>query len=377
MFSSNAMWATSGYGQQMFELLPRIAKEGYPTAIVNFYGLDGGRIVLDGITCYPKINDQWGADAVVQHQKHFKPDVVFTLQDIWVLNPQLLGQYKNWIPIVPIDHEPTPPAVRQRLNAAYRIVTYSKFGRDQLQEEGVHSTYIPHTVDTKLFKAVDKKEARKQMNLPEDVFMFGMVAANKDNPPRKSFQDVMDAFKKFTLKHPKSAIYFHTSMDQPKGFPIKEYAKTLGIANKIFHVDAYDLVYSIGREHMHKIYSAFDCLLMPSTNEGFGVPAVEAQACEVPVIVNNFSAMPELIIPDKTGYLCSERWRRFTPLLAFVSHPDPESIYDNMERVFSANREKMGKEARKHVIKNYDTDVVFEKRWKPFLDKLEKEIYTS
>ena len=66
-----------------------------------------------------------------------------TLQDIFVLDPEKLKQYERWIPIVPIDHEPTHQQSLIDCGLAYRIVTYSKFSHEQLRKEGLHSTYIP------------------------------------------------------------------------------------------------------------------------------------------------------------------------------------------------------------------------------------------
>lgn len=373
MFSTNAPWSTSGYGQQIRELAPKIKEAGYDVSIVCFYGLDGGKIILDGITMYPKVGDMWGEDAVINHSKEFKPDVVFTLQDIWVLNPQALKQYKNWIPIVPIDHEPVPGAVFERLKMAYRVVTYSPYGQRELKDKGMNSTYIPHTVDTSLFKKIDKKAIRKKLNIPEDIFLFGMVAANKDNPPRKSFQEVMDAFHKFLKKHPKSGIYFHTLLRQDKGFPIEEYAKFLGIQDFVYHIPPYELLYKVPKEDMHKIYSAFDCLVAPSLNEGFGVPIIEAQACEVPVITNRFTAMRDLIDEGKTGFFSEVGYKRFSPLCSYVGVPSVDSIYKAMEKMYSANRDEMGK-AGKEFVKQFDTKYVFENHWLKFLEKLESEL---
>lgn len=373
MFSTNAPWSTSGYGQQIKDLAPLIKAEGYELSIVCFYGLDGGKIMLDGITMYPKIGDMWGEDGVINHSKEFKPDVVFTLQDIWVLKPQALKEYKNWIPIVPIDHEPTPKAIFDRLKMAYRVVTYSPFGHRELKKEGMNSEYIPHMVDTSLFKKIDKKAIRKQLNIPEDIFLFGMVAANKDNPPRKSFQEAMDAFVKFKKKHPKSGMYFHTLLRQDKGFPIEEYAKFLGIQDSIYHIPPYELLYKVPKEDMHKIYNAMDCLLAPSRNEGFGVPLVEAQACEVPVITNRFTAMRDLIIEGKTGFFSEVAYKSFGPLCSYVGVPSVDSIYKAMEKVYSANREEMGKAGREFA-KKFDTKVVFDKYWRPYLSRLEAEL---
>lgn len=375
LFSSNAPFSNSGYGQQMAELLPLLVKEGYPTAISCFYGLEGGIIDLNGIRCYPKIGDQWGSDAMVEHAKAFQADIVFTLQDLWVVNPQMLQQIPKWIPIVPVDHDPIPESIYDRLKLAYRVITYAPFGTRELKRKGMHSTYIPHTVDTDLFKPMDKKEIRKQIGIPEDIFLFGMVSANKDNPPRKSFQKVMDAFARFLVKHPNSGIYFHTLLEQGGGFNIRNYANFLGIQDKIFHVQPYEQLFGVGKGDMPRIYSAFDCLLAPSTNEGFGIPIIEAQSCGVPVITNNFTAMPDLIQDGKTGFLTEIEHKRFTPLNSYIGEPSTDSILEKMEKVFDANRVKMGKAARKYMKEEFDTQKVFTEKWMPFLEKLEKEVY--
>lgn len=374
-FNSNSPWSNSGYGQQMAELLPRLVKAGYPTAISAFYGLEGGIIDLDGIRIYPKIGDQWGSDAMVEHSKAFKADIVFTLQDLWVVDPNMLKLLPRWIPIVPVDHEPIPQSIYDRLKLAYRVISYAPYGTRELSRKGMHSTYIPHTVDTKLFKPFDKKEVRKAIGIPDDIFLFGMVSANKDNPPRKEFQRVMDAFALFLKDHPKSGIYFHTLLEQSSGFNIKNYAKFLGIQDKIYHVHPYEQLFGVGKADMPRVYSSFDCLLCPSTNEGFGVPIIEAQACGVPVITNNFTAMPDMIKPGKTGFLTEVGYKRFTPLNAYIGETTVKSIHENMEKVFKADRVKMGKAARRFMVKEFDTDTIFKTKWLPYLSLLEKEVY--
>ncbi len=379
MVNTNGVWSPSGYAQQAKQFLPLMAKAGYPTSCVAFYGLEGGMVGLDGITFYPRIASQWGEDAMINHSKHFNADVVFTLQDIWVLDPNamrtLATQKRRWIPIVPIDHEPIPPAVKERLKLAYRIVSYAPFGTRELQDQGFHSTYIPHTVDTKVFYKRNKSEVRKGMGIPDDVFLFGMVAANKDNPPRKSFQEAMEAFKRFHDKHPKSALYFHTLTKQQGGFPIDEYAKVLGIADCVYAVEPYETLYLIDQSDMSKVYSAMDCLLAPAQNEGFGVPLIEAQACEVPVIATDFTAMRDLVIDGETGYKIKVAYKRFSPLLSYVAIPSVDDLYDQMEKVYATDREAMGKKGREFIVKNFDLELVWNTKWLPFLSKLELEIY--
>lgn len=377
LVNTNAPWATSGYSQQAKQFIPLMHKEGYEVACVAFYGLQGGAIKLDGVTYFPNGGDQWGDQSVVNHQQIFKPDIVITLQDIWTLNPDLIRQFNRFIPIVPIDHEPIPPAIYERLKLAYRIISYAPFGERELTRVGMHSTYIPHTVDTNLFVKSNKSETRKKIGIPDDVFLFGMVAANKDNPPRKSFQEVLDAFKIFKQRHPKSAIYFHSIMNQPGGFPIDTYSRALGIQDSVYFIGAYDLLNRVDTEDMPKIYSAFDCFLLPSTNEGFGVPAIEAQSCEIPVIVNDFTALRDLVIDGVTGYKTKVASKRFTPLNSYIGIPDVNSIVEKMEKVYKTDRDAMGKAGRKFVQENFDIRVVWEKHWLPFLDRVEKEIYKN
>lgn len=375
LFNTNSMYAPSGYGQQAAEILPQIRDEGYKLGCIDFFGLEGNKLLIDGILHYPRMQHLYGSDAMVYHGVDFNTDVTISLQDIWVLNPQDLAHVRRWIPLMPVDHEPVPKLVLEKLKHAYRIITYSKFGQKELEKAGFNSAYIQHTVDTDIFKPLDKKELRKEFGLPQDAFIWGMVAANKDNPPRKSFQEVMDAFAIFLKKEPKAVLYMHTIPDFPGGFPIKEYAQVIGILDKIILPKVYDMQFKMGKEDMAKVYNIMDVLLLPSVSEGFGVPAIEAQACGVPVVVNNFTSMPELVKNHITGEICDVLYRRFSPLGSYVGVPSSKSIYDCVCRIKDSNRELMGKAARQFMVDNYDSKKVFKEKWIPFLEKIEKEIY--
>jgi len=375
LWNSNAFWSNSGYAQQQAYVLPALTKDGWTQAHIDFYGLEGGIVELEGVKHYPRIADIWGLDAMIEHGKDFNTDITLSNQDIWTLDPNALQHVKRWIPWLPVDHDPIPPAVLQRAKMAYRILAYSKFAQKQLADNGVHSTYLPLMVDTKIFKPYKKDEMRELLGIPKDVFLFGMVAANKDNPPRKSFQEVLDAFAVFHREHPKSAIYFHVAVDNPGGFPINEYVKFLGLnPSVVFYPPPYDLAYKISKEHMAKIYSTFDCLLAPSVSEGWGVPIVEAMACGIPVIANDFTSMTELIEPGKNGYLTEVLYKRFTPLLSYVGVVDSHSLYMHMEQIFKDDRKKMGVFCRLSIMQ-YDTEYVMKTHLIPFLEKVQAEVY--
>jgi N-acetyl-alpha-D-glucosaminyl L-malate synthase BshA len=58
-------------------------------------------------------------------------------------------------------------------------------------------------------------------------------------------------------------------------------------------------------EAVEEVLSVADLFLMPSEKESFGLAALEAMACEVPVVSSNAGGIPELNVQGVTGYLCT------------------------------------------------------------------------
>lgn len=387
-WSSNHPASISGYGNQTRENVARIRRWGADIACGNFFGQEG--FVLPGLIIpgirgeddpmvyfatvpqYPRMITPWGEDGCIHHANDWQADCVITLQDTWPMDSNLLMQFNHWIPIVPIDHEPMPNIVKEKLRYAYRIVAMSKFGKEELERNGYHSTYIPHMVDTKNTIILDKKECRKMLNIPEDIFLFGMIGANKELPSRKGFEHAIDAFVKFHEKHPKSGIYFHANMTQPGGLNILEYAELHGIADCIYHIPPYEQSYKVGRDQLTKIMNCFDVLLATSISEGFGIPIIEAQAVGVPVITTAWTSMKELVEDGKTGFAVPIKEKRWSALASNFGIPDDEKIYEAMENIFEHPMDP--KYIRDRIIREYDSEVVFEKYWKPFLENLTDDL---
>jgi glycosyltransferase involved in cell wall biosynthesis len=302
-------------------------------------------------------------------------DVVFTLQDVWPLDPNWMKQVKYWIPYTPIDGLPLSPHIKSRLGMASEIVSFSKFGKKALQEAGFASTYIPLAVETKIFYPRDKKKAREMFKLPQDKFIFGVVAANKDNPSRKSYQEIIDSFCEFSQTHPDTMLFIHTNLlDQRAGFPIKEYCAVKGILSKVFMLDDHTMQFKLDREALANLYSCFDVLLQPSSSEGFGVPIIEAQACGVPVIVNNCQSMPELC---GSGEICEVGYKRWGGVSQYLEHPSISSLVKKMnilyKRIKKDDKGKIGRDAVEFA-KQYDIDKLWAEKWLPYLLKLEARL---
>jgi len=58
------------------------------------------------------------------------------------------------------------------------------------------------------------------------------------------------------------------------------------------------------QEAVEEILAVADLFLLTSENESFGLAALEAMACEVPVISSNAGGLPEVNIDGQTGYMC-------------------------------------------------------------------------
>jgi glycosyltransferase involved in cell wall biosynthesis len=67
-----------------------------------------------------------------------------------------------------------------------------------------------------------------------------------------------------------------------------------------------DQIRFLGKQDaVEEILAVSDVFLIPSANESFGLAALEAMACEVPVISSDVGGLPEVNIHGKTGYLSS------------------------------------------------------------------------
>lgn len=97
---------------------------------------------------------------------------------------------------------------------------------------------------------------------------------------------------------------------------------------------------------MVSLYRECDALLFPSRLEGFGLVALEAQACGLPVIASKSSALPEVIKDGETGFLCEQDC-----VEDFVSAA--HSLADSPERWRT-----MGKAARAHAEEHFAVEVM-------------------
>lgn len=378
LWHSNAPHTVTGYGQQTALFAPLLA-EHYDLAISSFYGLEGAPMGWNGITMLPGLGGEFGNATISQHAGfHFggdpKDGLVVTLMDTWVLEPQVFSQMNvaSW---VPVDHDPVPPAVARFFQESGAVpIAMSRFGQEQLEPLG--ALYVPHAVDVDTYKPQDRTVSRAAVGLPEDAFVVGMVAANKGRPSRKGFQEAFEAFRFFREKHDNAHLYLHTTVspEYANGEDIPTLLASLEIPEECVSFSSqYRAMYlPWTREEMATIYSTFDVLVNPAHGEGFGIPVLEAQACGVPCIVSDFTAMKEV---------CGAGWKvpvrpRWTNQKSWQGIAEVGSILDSLEKCIRMNkteRTSLSKKARRHAL-NYALPKVFKEHMLPAIKEAEERL---
>lgn len=382
----NAPWCPSGYGEQISLLTPRLQKLGHEVGIASNYGLQH-RIVPwtpedgDPVPVFPIIGTN-DSSTIPHYADFFQPDIIIALMDAWPLNPDVWPDDFRVAVWSPVDHEPIPPKVlRVLMHEKVTPIAMSRFGETWMKRMELDPLYAPHAVDTNLFRyQPDVRDAvRDGMNIPRDAFLIGMVAANKGwNPQlsRKAFPQAMEAFARFAVEHEDAWFYAHTDPTSGGGTNLEILAAALeakyggrgmmvGPNARVRFPAKKEMLLGLPRELMAAQYNAFSVLLNPSMGEGFGVPVVEAQACGVPVIVSDHSAMTELC---GAGWLVNGDpfWDGLQDSFAFMPHID--SIHDALESAYAWKGDNPSKAVE--FAQQYDADIVVEQYWAPILEQL-------
>ncbi len=374
LWLSNPPWVGSGYGEQSGLFIPRLQAMGHEVAAVANFGLQGVQQEWNGLTVYPADNE-WGNRTTKTYADHFKADLVIALCDAWVLKP---GEWPDGLKMsiwAPIDHQPVPPNVFATVNHEnVRPIAMSRYGLEEMGKLGLDAAYVPHGINLEVFKPQPeiRDAVRDELGIPQDVFLVGMVAANKGNPsvPRKSFPQAFQAFSRFAKNHDDAWMYVHTDATPKGGGGIS--LDKLAVATECpsgrvrFPPDeAWHL--GMPQTVVSALYAAFDVLLNPSMGEGFGIPILEAQACGVPVIASNHSAMVEL---TQAGWLVDGDpwWDALQDSFSFV--PSIASIETALEAAYDACADIDLRAAGVAFAENYAADLVAEKYWAPALEKV-------
>jgi N-acetyl-alpha-D-glucosaminyl L-malate synthase BshA len=149
-------------------------------------------------------------------------------------------------------------------------------------------TVVPNFVDCNVYgKATDKALRRKFASDDE-----GILIHISNFRPVKRVEDVIAIFAQVRKNRKARLLMVGDGPDRPKA---EWLADTHGISRDVLFV---------GKQNdMNQHLSISDILLLPSELESFGLVALEAMACEVPVIATQVGGIPEVVQHGVDGFL--------------------------------------------------------------------------
>jgi N-acetyl-alpha-D-glucosaminyl L-malate synthase BshA len=147
---------------------------------------------------------------------------------------------------------------------------------------------IPNFIDLEKFKK-QKKDHFKKAICPNGE---ALIVHTSNFRPVKRIGDVVSVFYNLHKEIPSKLLMIG---DGPERTHAEAMCRELNITNDVRFLGKLEAV--------EEVLSVADLFLMPSEKESFGLAALEAMACEVPVISSNTGGIPELNVQGVTGFL--------------------------------------------------------------------------
>ena len=192
----------------------------------------------------------------------------------------LVGRDETYAPVVAfsIDQSDGVTAVSEDLKKD----TYRHFNIKKEIE------VIPNFIDFSRFSKTNKEHFRKAI-APNSEKLLIHVSNFREV---KRVKDVVLMFEQ-VLKKMKAKLLLVG--DGPERHSVEQLARKLGVC---------DYVVFLGKqEPVEELLAISDLFVMPSESESFGLAALEAMACEVPLISSNTGGIPEINLQGKTGFM--------------------------------------------------------------------------
>ena len=231
------------------------------------------------------------------------------------------------------------PALRQRIetramrDADKIIVSTREEGEDVVRLYGAPEgkvEIVPAGVDLGAFAPVDKESARRALGIRER----GVLLYVGRIEPLKGIEILLRAL---TLMECGGDLRLFVVGGDAGGDAetdsLKALAAELGIAESVTFTG------SVPQSDLPTYYSAADAFVLPSHAESFGLAALEAMACGVPVVVSRVGGLKTFIDGGVSGYLVP--WRC------------PEAFAQRLDILLSSSelRDSMGRAAREKALK--------------------------
>ncbi len=280
-----------------------------------------------------------------------------------VLARQILETQGIYLPVVTTLHgtditivgrDPSfAPIVNYSMNQSDALTAVSEFLRRETVEHFDMQkpiTVIPNSIDSEVFRRIPKEDLRTHLCPNCEKVMVHI----SNFRPVKNTLHVVHIFHRLRQQGHSLKLLFVG--DGPDRVPAEHLARELGV---------YDDVRFLGKQDsVEEVLSISDVFVMPSGSETFGLAALEAMACEVPVVASNIGGLPELIVDGETGFLC--------PL------GDIDAFTDRIARILTddALAARMSKASRARAIANFDETAIVPRYEALYEETIERALHT-
>ncbi len=213
---------------------------------------------------------------------------------------QILRDYNKYVPIVTTLHgtditlvgrnKSYEPVVKFSIEQSDAVTAVSHFLKQATLDnfEVKNDIHVIHNfVDTHRFRRQNKEHFRQMIARGGEK----LIVHTSNFRKVKRIDDVVLTFQKVVEQMPAKLLMVG---DGPERRSTEEMGRKLGIHD--------DIVFLGSQDAVEEIYSIGDLFLLPSETESFGLAALEAMACGMPVIASNAGGIPELVVDEYTGF---------------------------------------------------------------------------
>ncbi len=183
------------------------------------------------------------------------------------------------------------PVVEFAINKSDGVTAVSNFLKEKtLSQFQIDNDIrvIYNFVDFERFRKIDKDHFKKAI-APEGEPILTHISNFRKV---KRVEDVIRVFQKVYEKIPCKLMLIG---DGPERRHAEDLCRQIGLCHEVRFLGKQDAV--------EELLAISDLFLIPSENESFGLAALEAMACEVPVLSSNAGGLPEVNIHGETGYI--------------------------------------------------------------------------
>jgi len=178
-------------------------------------------------------------------------------------------------------------------------------------------------VDLDLFSPGDQLIARKELGIPQDAIVFTFVGRVQ---PLKAPDDLIKAAHQFINDHPNLRNRVRVVIcGGLSGSGLNRPESLVSLVKELDLLENVIFLAPSSREKLTSVYRASTLVAVPSYSESFGLVAIEAQACGVPVIATNVGGLKTTVAHNKSGLLVNGHDpRTWAQVLAQLSLADAE-----------------------------------------------------